>query len=183
MQKSIKSWIVCLNFLCLIFTMWLTLLDTMFLVLIRRGAWWNGWIGSKIDTRTYKFQLPWTTQLMVWNKVNFCRGSLRFVMKVRQIEPTFLVPWKRVIFGGSKFVFIYDRANDMYWVGMEWNLTIFNFGELRRMNQFGRKRAHNAFLFNKPILDNNSALDLYSPDSSCFWILDWGWGFRSANLL
>ena len=48
----------------------------------------------------------------------------------------------------------------MYWVGMEWNLTILNFGELSRLDQFGRKSVHNALLFNKPISDYNSALNL-----------------------
>ena len=42
-----------------------------------------------------------------------------------------------------------------------WKFTILNFCELRRLvDQFGRKRAHNALLFNKPISDYNSALDL-----------------------
>ena len=48
----------------------------------------------------------------------------------------------------------------IYWVGMELNLRILNFGELWGLNQFGRKRAHSALLFNKPISDYNSALNL-----------------------
>ena len=51
-------------------------------------------------------------------------------------------------------MFIYGRANceRIYVLGWsEMNSTILSFGELRRLNQFGHKRAHNALLFNKPI--------------------------------
>ena len=51
-------------------------------------------------------------------------------------------------------MFIYGRANceRIYVLGWsEMNSTILSFGELRRLNQFGRKRSHNALLFNKPI--------------------------------